>query len=74
MMMFRLIVYSLSLISIYTVTLITLRSYCNAFWYTTFMVCPPGARTAQVHGVGSACAVCIICWITLVYRYYFKEM
>jgi hypothetical protein len=44
MMIFILIVHSLSLIPIYTLTLITLRSYSNAFWYTTFMVCPPGAK------------------------------
>jgi hypothetical protein len=44
MMIFILTVHSVSLILIYTVTLIALRSYSNAFWYTSFMVCPPGAK------------------------------
>jgi hypothetical protein len=35
---------SFSLIPIYTITLITLRYYSNAFLYTTFMVCPPGSK------------------------------
>jgi hypothetical protein len=33
MMIFILTVHSVSLILIYTVTLITLRSYSNAFWF-----------------------------------------
>jgi hypothetical protein len=44
MMIFIPTVHSVSLIPIYTLTLITLRSYSKAFWYTTFMVCPPGAK------------------------------
>jgi hypothetical protein len=44
MMIFIRTVHSVSLILIYTVTLIALKSYSNAFWYTTFMVCPPGGK------------------------------
>jgi hypothetical protein len=43
MMIFIVIVHSVSLIPIYIVTII-LRFYSNAFWYTPFMVCPPGVK------------------------------